>query len=162
MGNSSSVFPYGIHFSEDGLIRVDPVAHVRISPKKGGVWWPFFLLIDSGATISALPKSDAEALGVTLTEGKKLVISGVGGEPVVGWQHALFVKFMESSTVFSVPFVFLDNPKAPRILGREGVFEKFTFVFEEDNRRSGVLQTGSRESKSVSVTLDKIAGRIRR
>ena len=151
--SKSSVFPYGITLREGGIIDVFPVAEVKIQSKEGE-WLSFFLLVDSGAALSALPKSDASFFGIGLEKGKVMYITGIGSQSIKGWQHDLSISFR--GNIISLPFVFLDNPNAPRVLGRAGLFEKFSVVFEERKKRSGFLESGSKEASAVS----KILGRI--
>lgn len=151
--SKSSVFPYGITLREGGTIDVFPMAEVKIQSKEGE-WLSLFLLVDSGAALSALPKSDASFFGINFEKDKIIYITGIGSQPIKGWQHNLTISF--GGNMMSLPFVFLDNPNAPRILGRAGLFEKFSVVFEERSKRSGFLESGSKEAGAVS----KILGRI--
>ena len=56
-----------------------------------------------------------------------------------------------------LPVVFLDSDTAPRILGRSGIFDQFLVVFEERNRRSGFVASGTKEEKIIQTTLDQIS-----
>lgn len=151
--SSSFVFPYGIVLREEGIIETLPVAEVAFKNKKGE-WYSLFLIIDSGATISALPKSDAEAFGVEVEKGKPLFLSGIGGEKLMGWVHKITAQL--GKKVLQLPLVFINNEQSPRVLGREGVFEFFTVVFEEQHKKSGFLGKGTKEAKLVSRVLDSI------
>lgn len=149
----SIVFPYEIILKENGAIDVLPVAEVGFK-SKSGERFSLFLIIDSGATISALPKSDAKILGVEAEKGKPVMISGIGGEKILSWQHNIEVFLKDTSIQF--PVVFINKEEAPRILGRAGIFENFTLVFQERKRRTGFLQEGKKEAKLIQKTLDKI------
>ena len=71
---SHFIFPYGIRFQEDGRIHVFPAAELVILGKRGrGIRALFHL--DSGATTSMLPASDATALGLTMRTGKKMLFT---------------------------------------------------------------------------------------
>lgn len=150
--SKSSIFPYGITLREGGVIDIFPAAEVKIQSKERE-WLSIFLLIDSGAALSALPKSDASFFGVDVEMGGVMYISGVSGQPIKGWRHNLDIRF--GNNTMNLPFVFLDNPNAPRVLGRAGLFEKFSIVFEERNKRSGFLESGSKEAVSVNKILSK-------
>ena len=149
----SFIFPYGITLKENGAIDTLPVAKVGFKNKKGEEF-SLFLIIDSGATISALPKSDAEVLGIDVKNGKPMVISGIGDEKISGWQHNIEV-FLANTSI-RLPVVFLDKEITPRILGRAGIFESFILVFQENQKRTGFLKEGERKAKLVQKTLDKI------
>lgn len=134
--DSGIVFPYAITLSGGGAVAIVPVAALGIKTRSGA-WISFSLIIDSGATISALPRTDAELIGVNLARGKPVVIQGVGGTALHGWEHRIFIRC--GTSVFRCPFVFLDADKAPRILGRLGVFDRYTVIFEESVRRTGLF-----------------------
>lgn len=152
--SKSSIFPYGITLREGGTIDVFPAAEIKIQSKEGE-WLSVFLLIDSGAALSALPRSDASFLGINVEKGNAMYVSGVSGQPIKGWRHNLNIRF--ENNAMNLPFVFLDNPNTPRVLGRAGLFEKFSIVFEERSKRSGFLEFGSREADSVSKILSRIS-----
>ena len=152
MSRKPLVFHYGINFSVDGQIRTFPAVEAYVATKKKEFVW-FILLIDSGATISALPKSDADILGLDYKDGKFMEIYGVGVSSSRGWLHELSIKIGDDK--IKLPFVFLENKNAPRILGRAGIFDRFTVVFEEAKRRSGFIKKGSEEANSISNVLDR-------
>lgn len=64
MPRRTYVFPFGISLRRDGHIVTEPVVEIFIALAWGGTV-PLMLLIDSGASISALPWTDAEELGST-------------------------------------------------------------------------------------------------
>lgn len=147
------VFPYGITLLEGGGVKVAPIARVNLRTQSGD-WRPAFLIVDSGATISALPKTDAEILGIKLENGIPVSISSIGSEKIEGWKHVLSIKLGNSSLI-KIPFVFLNNVLAPRVLGRDGIFDNFTIIFEEYKRRSSFLGSKTKESRIVSRVLDE-------
>ena len=130
------VFPYAIALRGDGAVHVVPVAAIDIKAKSGE-WFGFSLIIDSGASVSVLPKHDAELLDVRPASGKATMIQGVGGTQLRGWEHKLTIRC--GSDTFRCPIVFLDTANAPRILGRFGVFDRYTIIFEEYARRTGLF-----------------------
>ena len=115
----------------------------------------FFLLIDSGAYMTALPKSDAEPLGVIVEKGKLTLVGGISGASVRGWRHDISVRF--GGSLIKLPIVFIDDDNAPRVLGRAGVFDKFTIVFEESRKRTGFLGENSKVADSIKNILDKVS-----
>lgn len=151
--SDSFIFPYGITLKENGKIDILPVAEVEFK-NKIGERFSLFLIIDSGATISALPRSDAKVLGIDLEKGEKIIISGISGEKISGWQHNIEVSLKNIS--LRLPVVFLDKEVAPRILGRAGIFENFILVFQEIQKRTGFLKEGEKEAQLIQKTLDKI------
>lgn len=150
---SSFIFPYGITLKEDGRMDTFPAANVFFLNKKGE-WISLFLIIDSGATISALPKSDASTLGIDLEKGRKMAISGIGNEILTGWQHEIVVRL--GNETIQLPIVFLDREVAPRILGRAGIFGYFLLIFEENQRRTGFIKENQPEAQTIQKILDSI------
>jgi hypothetical protein len=148
----STVFPYGITLSGEGAVRLFPAAKVNFL-NHGGEWFTLFLLIDSGANISALPKSDALTFGIVVEEGAPTIVASIGAE-TRGWQHELDRRLKDE--VLKIPIIFLEDDAAPRILGRAGVFERFTIVFEEAKRRTGFLGVGSNQAQTTQGLLDEL------
>ena len=151
----SCFFSYGISFHESGRVTTFPAAYVNIQDQKGE-WASFVLLIDSGATISALPAADASLLGVDAKRGERIAIIGIGGKPVRGWRHELRARLGENQ--ITLPLVFLDDPQSPRVLGRTNIFEQFTVVFEERKHRTGLIGERTQEEKEIRSVLDRIGG----
>ncbi len=144
------VAPYGIRFEEDGRIGTFPAVLVSFQKNRQGEDLQSILLIDSGATVSTLPASDAAALGYVLDEGERTLIRGFGSA-LEGFRHTLTCTV--GNTVLQVPVVFVDYPGVPRILGRAGIFNQFTIVFEERKNRTGFLEHTSKQAAAVSKML---------
>jgi len=154
MPDESHLFPYGITLREDGVIDVFPAVEIRF-PLRSGECLSLFFLIDSGAHISAMPASDAAMFDIHPADGEPLFISGIGGTPVRGWRHILQVLLTNKPA--RIPMVLLDLDDAPRVLGRSGVFDKYTVVFEERKRRTGLLGAGAKTAGRVAKILDSIS-----
>lgn len=106
-----------------------PVAKVTFqSPvvgKKIDVW----MIVDSGADYTILPRHFAEKLRISLEKDcVKDITSGVGGEQV-----AYLCKFKVHAQIGSferkVPLAFLDSDEVPPLLGRLGFLETFDTSF---------------------------------
>lgn len=149
----SAIFPYGITLREGGRVDTFPAVEVSFAEKKGD-WLSLFLIIDSGAMISALPATDGEVLGVSLSQGVPMKIYGIGHELISGWRHEIKVRLWENKLL--LPTVFLDNYSGPRILGREGIFGKFLILFNESRQRTGFISEGSKEEEDVNAIIDKV------
>ena len=142
----SQVFPYGIMLQEGGKVALFPAAEVTF-PAPDGERVSLFLIIDSGATISALPSSDATIFGVQADRGVPITVAGITGEPLYGWRHEIQVKLGDEEIL--LPVVLLDSPYAPRVLGREGIFERFMIVFDEARCRSGFIDENTKEGNRI-------------
>lgn len=154
MSRSGTVFPYGITLREGGVLDTFPAAEISFFSQTGEQL-SLFLVIDSGATISALPASDAPTLGVNKDEGTPIWIAGIDGKAVEGWRHEVNIEI--GGTPIRIPFVFLENKEAPRILGREGVFDRFCILFQEAKHRTGVVTNNTKESRAIGRVLDTLA-----
>lgn len=130
--SSRFIFPYGVRFQENGRIETFPAADIIVLGRnKKGLRAIFH--IDSGATTSVLPGSDAEALEINIEAGIKTVIRGVSGEPITGYKHIIIIQF--DNHKIKIPAIFTENNLIPRILGREGFFNYFGVLFHENKNR---------------------------
>jgi hypothetical protein len=66
------------------------------------------------------------------------------------------VRIRLGSEVLEIPLLFVDSETAPRVLGREGVFDHFTIIFEETKHRTGFLGTGSTYAQTMQNLLDQL------
>lgn len=51
--------------------------------------------------------------------------------------------------------LFINNDRTPRVLGRAGIFEYFTVIFEEAKHRSGFAGKRTRTAQAIQKILDK-------
>lgn len=145
------IFPYGITLREDGETEIFPVAEVTFLATEGRRL-SLFLVVDSGATISALPASDADMFGIEVSTGRRMTIGGVGGKHMLGWYHDISV-FLNDRNM-KLPIVFIDDDRTPRILGRAGLFEHFIVIFDEARHRSGFSGRRTSDAKAIRKVLD--------
>lgn len=143
---NSFICPYGITLREDGVLDAVPVAEIKFKDKDGD-WLSFFLVVDSGATISAFPKSDAETFGINLSKTKQIFISGIGGEKIKGWQCEISARLNQKEII--LPVAFLNIETAPRVLGRNGIFDKYILMFQEKRRRTVFIGEDSQNVKKI-------------
>jgi hypothetical protein len=153
MMSSMLVFPYGITLEENGHLHVFPAAEVGFPAQDGG-WFTLFLLVDSGAVTSALPQQDASAFGIDPETGRARAIAGIGGVAMKAWEHVVRSRLRDE--LLDIPLIFLDSDTAPRVLGREGIFDRFTIIFEETKRMTGFLKAESQHAQSTQRMLDDI------
>lgn len=147
------VFTYGIQLKENGVVETFPAVRISFFSKDNEKL-SLFLIVDSGAIISALPKSDAEVLGIQPENGFPLSISGIGGERLNGWRHEIMGYLKDR--MIQLPVVFIDNEFAPRVLGRAGIFNHFTIIFEEEKQRTGFIEKHSSPARDIQKILDKL------
>lgn len=145
------VVPYGIRLTAEGKIEVMPVVEARIKHSSKSTSILGIFLIDSGATTTLLPSTDAQALGLALTSGVKVAVGGVTGHYLVGYRHEIVLD-IQGCLIDRVPVIFAKNPSVPRVLGREGIFSKFAILFDEARRRTAFLDA-RREHKRIDAFL---------
>lgn len=144
------VFPYGIRFQEDGQIGTFPAIEISIlGLGKTGIRALFH--IDSGATTSILPESDANVLGIDIKLGKKMLARGISGDSLIGYRH--FIDIQLNQLKIKIPVIFIESVLVPRILGREGVFSQFGILFDEFKHRTAFLDT-EQERKIIDSLFD--------
>lgn len=140
------IFPYGVKFRENSRIETFPAVEILVlARQKTGIRALFHL--DSGATTSILPKSDADFLGIDVKMGKKILVRGIFGESLIGYRHLINVQFDQSE--MKIPIIFVESISIPRILGREGVFPRFGILFDESNHRTVFLDV-KKERKIIN------------
>lgn len=142
---SNVIFPYGIRFQEDGKLDIFPAAEISILGERGHGVRAMFLL-DSGATTSILPIGDTEVLGMKLNKNAQMVVRGFSGEEAIGYKHVMSIAL--NGRQLKIPVIFVDAA-VPRVLGREGIFAKFSIIFDESARRTGFFNA-SREKKIIN------------
>jgi hypothetical protein len=140
-------------WSRTGRVRLFPAAEVAVQ-STDGEWVSFAVVVDSGATVSALLKSDAITLGIDMKNGERVNIFGIGTKGIAGWRHELPVRFGKNT--MKIPVVFLNTDAVPRVLGRDGIFERFTIVIEEQSRQSGFMGHETREAQDIRRVLDAL------
>jgi len=88
-------------------------------------------LLDSGADISAIPKSIAEIIGLDLS-GKRSNADGIGGKvEAIDSKVYINIKKGHENYNFQIPVKVILADNIPIILGREGFFNKFIIYFDQ-------------------------------
>lgn len=144
---SRHIAPFGIRFREGAHVEVFPAVEVLVFGARGcGLRATFH--VDSGASISIVPRPDADALGISVASGKRISVQGISGNPIIGYRVS--AKFQIGSFGrFTAPILVMDIATIPRILGREGVFDRYGILFDEARRRTGWFDAGERKTTNV-------------
>ena len=138
---------------ELGKLAVFPAAIVVVrTPENEEL--PLIMLIDSGATVSAMPKSIASLLGIKLKTGKPIHIFGIGGKSIPAWRHEILATI--GNTTVKLPVAFMNSNNSPRVLGREGIFDQHIVIFEEAKRQSALLGNKTEEADSVQNIISRV------
>ncbi len=106
-----------------------PIAKVLFQSPQTHVWVKTWMVVDTGADFSILPRYIANDLGISLADDcKKDTISGIGGE-----QGIYLLKKKIAAKIgnldCSVPLAFSDSNEIPALLGRLGFMETFDTEF---------------------------------
>jgi len=144
------IFPYGVKFQEDGQIAIFPAVEILVLGRhETGIRALFH--IDSGATTSILPASDAGVLGLDVKTGKKVLVRGIADESFIGYRHLINVSLNQLK--IKIPVVFVENVFVPRILGREGIFSQFGILFDEPKTRTAFFDF-KKERKTIDFLFE--------
>lgn len=106
-----------------------PIARVLLQSLKNNIWTSTWMVIDTGADFSILPRYLSEDLEVSLEKDcVKDTTTGVGG------QQSLYlckkrIKAKLGTHERDVPLAFLDSNELPALLGRLGFLETFNTHF---------------------------------
>ncbi len=123
-------FPYEIIKTELGKIPY-PVVSVLISGKKRVLEGSF--IVDTGADIATLPIYLAYELGVDLKKLPTSSIQGVGQRPTKTYEAKINIQIGPEK--FPLKCSFINNNKIPPLLGKIGIFNRFSLYFDNKNQK---------------------------
>lgn len=89
-------------------------------------------LLDSGAVVSTLPLQAANDTGVDLSRAKRITLQGFSGVPAFAYLSTITVKI--GSKEFEFPATFTESNATTYILGRKGLFDDFSIIFDHEER----------------------------
>ena len=122
-------FPYRYKSSPFGKIP-DLTITVPVSTWYG--WKPFDFMVDSGADISLVPKMMADLVGADLSKLPCYRSYGIEGKGVPTYHGPLKLKFGKDSV--KVPCLFSSQEDSPILLGRAGLFDHYTIIFDNHSK----------------------------
>ena len=126
----STTFPYQLKETPFGRV-VDPTINLPVSTWYG--WRSFKFIVDSGADVSLVPRSIADLVGIDLAEANRLRSFGIEGSGVDVLQGNLTVKI--GACELELPCLFSSREDSPTLLGRAGLFDHFSIVFDNQKRK---------------------------
>lgn len=110
-----------------------PVAQVFFNSLKTKKWYEVWMIVDTGADYTLLPKYYSQRLGVNLNKDcKTFGTIGIGGEEKVYFLKSIKVKL--GSWPRKIPIGFLDRDEIPPLMGRHLFFETFEALFSSNHR----------------------------
>ena len=142
------VFPYALKLSlEGGKVNTFPIIDLSLVKKNSDDEFSFFVLVDSGAEVSLFTKSDAELLGISLEDGKKISIGSVSGNKFLAYLHSVVIKIGEEK--FEIDIAFSEKVDTPRVLGRNPIFSDFFVIFDDKNKNTIFISRKSKDFEEI-------------
>lgn len=126
------IFPYQTKLIDEGKISV-PVVTIELETIKG--FWPFEVLLDSGADVTTLPLEPLASYFPHFKKDpkKKTVIGGVEGKGVIAYSYTIIAK-LENNT-FLLRCYFIESNVVP-LLGRLDFWDKFSVTFDNKKKQT--------------------------
>jgi predicted aspartyl protease len=86
-------------------------------------------LLDTGADYNVFHADIADYLGITLTKGKSMRVTGIGGDSIKGYIHVVEIKVGKKLVKTSILFSRQIPDNATAVLGNQGFFDHFCVTF---------------------------------
>jgi len=87
--------------------------------------------VDSGASISLLPRSAATALGISYETGVPISLGGVGGTTFVAYVHTVTAFIGDEQAQIPIAFAPTDDSESfPPLLGRLGLYDQLSVTMD--------------------------------
>jgi len=108
----------------------DPIVNINVKTPKGPKLMEFML--DSGAVVSAMPKSTLADFNLTFDYLNRIVVKGHG---------STFFAYMSNITVQingkekQIPVLFTDTNVGSKVLGRRGFFDQYNVEFNSEQKK---------------------------
>lgn len=127
-------FEFPLHEIETEFGQL-PVPTIALPVKTPDGHTLFHFLIDTGASFTMLPRSQAEVLGVDLSGARKVTARGIGASGVPAQLAEITLRI--GDVELTIPCFFSSREDSPFLLGRMGFFSRFNITF--DNRRRKIV-----------------------
>lgn len=109
-----------------------PIAQVYFYSQSRNRWYEIWMIVDTGADYTLLPKYFSTRLGINLKRQCKIFrTSGIGGNEKVYFLNQMKVKL--STWERTIPVGFLDRDDIPPLLGRHLFLETFETLFSSNH-----------------------------
>ena len=117
-------------FQGFGLV-LQPEVSLPLKTKEGQPEKTF--LLDSGAVVSSLPREMVEPMGIDLAFLPRSTFQGFGGTTSFAYNGNMTIVLGEEE--LTLPAVFTEAQGTRYILGRKGLFDKYSIFFDHQNLR---------------------------
>lgn len=122
--------PYKNTLYENFGFVQDPKVTVPLKTTSGYVDTTF--LLDSGAVVTTMPLQAAQDTGVDLAKAKRITLQGFSGVPAFAYLDKVTIMIGENEYEF--PATFTESNATSYILGRKGLFDDFSIMFDHEQR----------------------------
>lgn len=139
LGGLEFKVPYKNTLYENFGFVQDPRVTLPLRTTTGYVDTTF--LLDSGAVVSTMPLQAAHDTGVDLTRAKRITLQGFSGVPAFAYLDKVTVRIGNKDYEF--PATFTESSKTTYILGRKGLFDDFSILFDHEQRAIIITRKGS-------------------
>lgn len=129
-GKVEFVIPYKNTLYENFGFVQDPKVTVPLKTLRGYEDTTF--LLDSGAVVTTMPLQAAHDTGVDLARAKRITLQGFSGVPAFAYLDKVTIKIGEQEYEF--PATFTESNSTTYILGRKGLFDDFSILFDHEQR----------------------------
>lgn len=109
-----------------------PIAQVFFLSQNKNRWYEAWMIVDTGADYTLLPRYFSKRLGINLEKDCKMFkTAGVGGEEKVYFLQSIKAKLGKWER--KIPVGFLDRDEIPPLLGRHQFLEIFEVLFSSNH-----------------------------
>lgn len=129
-GNLEFRIPYKNTLYENFGFVQDPRVTIPLKTLTGYEDTTF--LLDSGAVVTTMPLQAAHDTGVDLTKAKRITLQGFSGVPAFAYLDKVTVQIADQDYEF--PATFTESNATTYILGRKGLFDDFSILFDHEQR----------------------------
>ena len=107
-----------------------PVAKVTLKAPSVNKFVGIWMVVDTGADYNVFHADIADYLGIALTKGKSMRITGIGGDSIKGYLHEVEIKVGKNLVKTSIIFSRHIPNNATAVLGNQGFFNHFCVTFD--------------------------------
>ncbi len=122
-------FPYQYGFVDDRKIPY-PIVPVQFHTIRGLRAYSF--IMDTGADTLTLPNYMMTLLGIKRPSLRRSLMQGIGANLVSIWEGTIPITFCQKT--FLVHCSFTEHDTTPFLLGKEGIFKRFSVTFDNDQK----------------------------
>jgi len=95
-------------------------------------------LLDTGADYNVFHADIAVYLGINLTKGRCIKITGIGGDSIKGYEHKVDIKVGHKRICTTIVFSRQIPNNAIAVLGNQGFFNHFIVEFDYNSKKLSI------------------------